>query len=915
MEMIPKHPENDASPLINIFELPSQTALIIFLMSSLMLLTLTMIAANSRVPLWPVLLLVVILSLRRLLRWPEEEVTRFNLYLAGNRYPVLQQRIQVLSHLLGLPRQPILMLALPTQGLQKNLSSILWTALGGKKGRSSMTGGEGASVFGSLRRWYIWMGASYAADIEEMLKQEGGGARADALLLHELHHFKHGDITQLGWARALRETVFWTIGWALLFGTGYFAILAYAQAGIAANGIDHYIARLTAIYPDLEPLIRGSLPQTSQIEQLRYQQVQFTSLLGHLLANALPVVVVAIALLRYWLRFLRLREIYADSGVAHVQRQITPLIRALVLPARSVKQPRVPWRRNPGTRYHLSTTERFSQLRNPALLFDGPVRYGLEVGFFLFLFEAILFGTTALEVTSAFPIHYPALILFTLLSLRMVVEVVLVGSSSRPRPLWQTLAVMLGLALIPHTFLLLSSLSLLWLGLLFFPDGLVDLLNGSLVLITGYGDPVAKGGFTSESLFSDVVLMSMRNVPQLLFLILFTFLIVWIYSLLVRRMLTWYGYYTAGGSLRRLTYRALLVLGLLISFVLLPPVTDLILGRMQDLLSPPRVMLSLLTLTIIVWSFYQWVSMDRRYRCICPNCSHRVEGAYVLGRRCGNCDTILNPKLAGNFYEMERSVPRVQLAEVGAPKATNRPANEGGQEVLHRRHVLGIRPISLLVVLCAASALLVAAANPHLNIVGFALFLLLFLAIFLVVIRYREYIELPGFWLLLVSLVIASTILLYSPLVATSSLVNLAAEMNLIYSLFTMWVAGTILLWRKDMGPVIFGLVSVIWVWASVVYWRVQGDLLEASLRSLEGIVDPFFVLIMLLLLFATCFLPLSTFSMLGHMIVLLLREWRGIHPTARHLSVIGLPSAGAAYSAAAPATMRPHDEAREVPK
>src|SRR5262245_46846590 len=225
----PDMQQNDPHRRLNLFALPNQTTILVILLVSVLYGTLIAVGATVQpVIFWLLALGLLVLSLRGLLSWPERECARNKLAPAGEEFAPVQTLIARLACDLELPRAPQLMLSRD----------------------------DDLRIFGSWRRWYIAMDEGRARKMMDMLGNETLEPQAEAALLHELCHFKHGDHSWTGYARALLRASLWLMVWATVMLVGILGLLSLAQRAFFENHSPARVAeRLNAIVPGAGQLL------------------------------------------------------------------------------------------------------------------------------------------------------------------------------------------------------------------------------------------------------------------------------------------------------------------------------------------------------------------------------------------------------------------------------------------------------------------------------------------------------------------------------------------------------------------------------------------------------------------------------------------------------------------------------------
>lgn len=654
------------TPRLNIFALPDQTTIIVVILIATMFAAMAGISANSPLAVfWPLTLALLLLSLRDLFAWPERELRRWRCVPGSDHHAVVQLRIDELSRRLGLGRTPLLWITPNT--------AIMARAIGG------------------LKRRYILVGAAAADNLADYLK---GGVEekvqiADALLLHELIHFQHGDTLRVGYAAALLRVGLLVIGWAALFLFGWFLLLAIAAHEISRYSPADLAARFDAALPGLgfRDLILTTLPSPEEWEAFRARvpTLNMALVLTYAFANTAPIAVASGALLPLlWNKLMRIREFYADAGVAHAQDSIVYLIETPRLASVPLGEQAIPvlnisysWWAGIATSFRKYLSELliwFGRLRDgqlytrifgthnllkrrealdrPSLIFDRGAKRSWFIGFVVLTFELLLMGTSALFYTGTWPMHVPVLVAFVLLALEQMIDVVIEPSNAR------ALAPKIGITLVPQTGLLLLTLGSLTSMALLRPADFADFFNTAGAVIGGYVGITPDYLLTKPEEVPGIMLqMVALNLVQPV--VIFGVLLVALK--LVRRalvrMLSWYGRFKGPHDWKQHAFRLISACALVLIVAVLPPLTELALARFMW--TAWHLVGAALGGVVVVGLIGWFITQDRRYAGRCPSCNKQVPDPYEFRRRCPECSDLLNPWLFA-WYEVETRRRRSQ---------------------------------------------------------------------------------------------------------------------------------------------------------------------------------------------------------------------------------------------------------------
>lgn len=656
-------------PRLNIFALPDQTTIMVVILIATMFAAMVGISANAPLAVfWPLTLALLVLSLRDLLGWPERELRRWGCTSGSDRHAVVQQRIDELSRRFGLRRAPRLWITPKTDLM--------------------------ARAIGGLKRHYIVIGATVADNLAEYL--DGSAEEeiriADALLLHELAHFRHGDILRFGYVAALLRVGLLLIGWAALFLLGWLLLLAIAGREMVSYSAAEIAARFDAALPGLgfRNLILKTLPSPEEWEAFRARAATLNMglVLAFAFANTAPLAVASGTLLALlWNKLMRVREFYADAGVAHAQGTIAYLLgtpRLASVPLHGEVTPtlngshswwtriadsfqkylneslawlgRTPagqlWIRIFGTHNVLPRRE---ALDRPDLTFDRGLKREWLFGFVVLTFELLLMGTSALFYIGTWPMHVPALVAFVLLALALMVDIVI------EPPITRTLVRMIGITLVPHTVLVIVTLGLLTVGALLSPTSLAAFFNNTGAVIGGYVGFIPDYLLTKPEEMPGLVLqMAALNLVQPLVMFGVLLAALEILRRALARMLSWYGQFESPRDWKQLGFRLIGASAFVLVVAVLPLLTELALARFEW---TTWHLVGVALGVMVVMGMVGWfITQDRRYAGRCPNCNKQAPGSYEFRRRCPECGDLLNPWLFASYEaEPRRRRSRIRL--------------------------------------------------------------------------------------------------------------------------------------------------------------------------------------------------------------------------------------------------------------
>lgn len=619
-------------PRLNILRLPSQMIITTLLIALVILGGLAALGLGRADQLFPLLAVgLLLISLRGLLTWPDDERARCRLAPAAEQFAPLQARIDMLSAQVGLPRVPQLLIAPDNYDLR---------------------------VFGSWKRWYIGLDHQRALTFLEMAADPARVPQLDAALTHELFHFRHNDNLWIEYTRALLRNGLSLILWFGLLIVGMVWLAGLAQATFFANYSPNQIG---VFFDQIAPgqgveIAEMLFISQEQFEQLRAEMVgvSFGQAILNIVFNILSFLLVGgVLLAAFWRRFMQLREVYADAGVAQTRSEIASLVAMIVAAGGSAKQSgnpvvdrvRAAWRRfyNRHLSSVLELPARLSYLHHPELVYGSAWSYGWLVGLFVNFLNLVLLSTAAFAITSSWPLHFLAVAGLILLTLYLLPPLA-VGGRSVAREVWVILGLIVGI----YAALVLLVLALMIIFALIDPVLVALWLETALNIMFWYSGAGREPLFNDPwSVIAQAAVINLLHLPTLLLAIGAPAAAL---VALIRRMLTWYGLPLAETRLMRAVVLLILLMGALLGFVALPPLTDLILPRaMLSLPSPWYWMGAGLTL-VVAAGFAAWfLIQDRSYAGRCPHCGKQVAGEFRLGQPCPHCGAALHPWLEAHY--------------------------------------------------------------------------------------------------------------------------------------------------------------------------------------------------------------------------------------------------------------------------
>lgn len=613
----------------NIFALPSQTSLIFCLMVAVLVGAIFLGSlAPGPVCLWPVGLGMIFIPFRSFLARSGSEITRRGLVPAGESLAPLQNYIHTIAVQIGLSRSPLLLVR------------------DGKLPGSPYT-------FGTPKHWYIAASREDAAVWQNQLACADSQPAAQARILHELYHFKTGDYWKMGYTRELLRLTFLFTGWAILFFLGWGILLVLAYQGFFELNFPELFERAGAFTPAQIQLLLQFLPASEDMEALRLKAsgVNFGLVLNYLVASLFPFVLAGLFLrLFLYPKLWQVRELYADAGVSHNQKELLPFFSALsgidlpilkhyptvlskIIADIHCSKDTLLGKRKTLYQYHTSWQNRLVCLCEPERVYGNWWGTALLAGGVALVFDIILVSPLTLMAVGDWPMHFPFLAVLVLVSVGYLIPTVALGRNGLAllaRTLLKMTSVIVGIRLAWLLFTLGVLFSLLFLA----PEFLAEILAGAFAAVARYaGQSTGLGDLDIQAFVVQAAVLNLTQVV-IIFLVLLAAFASMIF--LLSRLFRWYRLPEAG---RRLLWAAYGVVGLPALFfglVILPSLTTA-LFRPEDFLRPQSWIYPLLSLLISACGLALFLILDRKYADVCPHCGERVHEAYQVGKCCSAC--------------------------------------------------------------------------------------------------------------------------------------------------------------------------------------------------------------------------------------------------------------------------------------
>jgi Zn-dependent protease with chaperone function len=619
---------------LSLFALPSQTTVLFALIVGVILIAVLSGAIGpSPFCVTPVLLGIVLLPLRAYLAWPEREIARYALHPAGESYTSLQAEIAALSAQIGITTYPRLMITDRPIGVY---------------------------TFGSFRRRYVGMGTASAQSLTTDLASPTTVPRARAFLLHELAHFKNGDIWQMGYSRELLRTVAVFLVWTATFSVGLILLMmisvpAYLNADLSqAPGLDPNLRSQLELLLHLDPASRAEIAQKAS-------QINLGLIASFVLNSLCPMIVTGVLVwVFYWRKLLRVRELYADARAAQALGDMLVVQKALGyygvdygrmelrLPVLRPSPTLPPASDTPMAfggetgaallRLHPRLKERIEYLQDPGRIFGAWWHTALVVGILVLLLDVLLVSPFTSYYLSSFPIHFATLSAFIAIAVSLLPGVV------QGRRLGGDIVCIVIAVIAIRVGWLAFNLGLAAALYIISPDVLTDVLEIMVRTVA------RSAAFPSGPVIQDAgAALVEAGVGQLIFQVVMGLaLLVFLYAdvRLKQRVLTWY-------ACKRVIVVCWIIIGWL-AFVLgtlvLIPLTALIMSDPEALFNPISLSLMAVAVVAVVAGAGAYVWADRHYRQRCPKCGADAPDHFDrLGKNCFQCGEVFHPWLIANY--------------------------------------------------------------------------------------------------------------------------------------------------------------------------------------------------------------------------------------------------------------------------
>jgi hypothetical protein len=614
---------------INLFALPSQTAILFGLISATLLGALVFgTAGNAPVPISWLPLAVIFLSLWGFLSRPERDIRRGKLLLVREQFPLTQQAIQYHSKQSGLNRVPEILL--------DNANEKIYT-------------------MGSFRRWYIVLGLIDAQNLETLLSQPDQADIAEAKILHELYHFKTGDYWQLGWLTELFKASFPLMFWFMAFFGGWVFLLGLTYQSFIDFSPDSLLA---VVPPDLRSILQQifmvALPSAAEMDAIRAKaaDINFFESASFVFNMSLPLIFVTAILWFFYVPLVwRMREYYADAGMAQTLGTLAPIWKVfepVFLNEKASKSTKFIERFNERLfnfdifftiKRFIKSFRRFSPygrteaLLEPQTIFFSWKQVALFLGGLALVLEIFLATPLTLPLVGQNPMHFATLLVVISTAYFLLPHIVL------GKPKWiDGLRIIIAVNTIRSVWLLIT-LGVLWGIYILQPDFLFDIIKSAIYSTARY----AGNAPFEFDLLGFLISASVINLIQIPIILFTQTLGVSSLFFLFRRMLNWYSFFKTSNTFKTAVFGLTSGVSLVLFFTFLPLSTVVLTGNVS-LLAKPIMMLQLFLGALIIIAGTLWfIIHDRNHYHKCPLCKTSLSmDSLLLNESCSCGHTIFS---------------------------------------------------------------------------------------------------------------------------------------------------------------------------------------------------------------------------------------------------------------------------------
>jgi len=615
------------TPRLNLFALPSRTTLLFLLIVSVIYIPLFAAFTGNTPVCAPFLLFwMIALPLRHFLRAPRREIETHHLTDTTAADFVLTANVEQAARHIAQVTSPRVML--------------------------SPNAADSARTFGTFRRAYLVFSNALARAIGNLLQGDAAAAaRGQAIVLHELAHFRHNDV----WLAALARSVlvvtigFMTLALGIHLLTPFLSYRALSAFDFTQPPFAELLSMLARTNPEILKMFDPKNP-IQAARWLDYAIFIFSAFMPLILGSGL-------LLLFYWRALIRTRELYADARVAQWQNgNVKALEEGLwvagmlqnMQPAATGWREKIAGWRNPFgftreekfTRrqtwlsLHPSEAQRRACLAEPHRVYGDMLSIGLAAGVAVALLNLNLLSLFYSQTLRG-PNSVPAFALgFIVIALSL-----LPFQCRYPEKRRALFCQMIGIVLIftlikliPQGLGALVLLYALFVDSSLFQRGLEGFVRGDLPA----GFAVSVSGLVLENYILRPLLLFAVFMP--VFLIGY----LWFDAWLKRRILYWFrADFLTHHSGFVFAYQTV-TLAVILIFILLPFVDWLTIPTAHDPFAPTVLAPMLVVGLLALLHALGFVILDRRYARHCPQCNAFITGHYELGMDCPQCGARLN---------------------------------------------------------------------------------------------------------------------------------------------------------------------------------------------------------------------------------------------------------------------------------
>lgn len=629
------HPtSNEDAPLgrLNIFAIPSRTTLLFGLIVLVIVLPLVAsLGSGSPICAPFILFWMILLPFRDFFRRPDVLHQANSMTDLRQHFPGLSARWNDLATKIARIKPPRLMLF--------------------------QNSGATSFTFGTFTRRFTALPEATATSLEQSLQspQEVDRRRGEALLLHELAHFRHRDVWMAFFSHSLLRVT-------IIFMT--LSLISYSLNPWLYNVLVSFFdfsrlmpSEIIQVMAISDPKMAEALLHPPQIEAsvwLRYE-VFVLSAHGPLMVGSIVLLVF------FWTALLRTRELYADGRVAQWQRDEQPLWYQLlrqqtaqaIQPARGegFKEKIKTW----GDQLrgvnvlglnairgwlstHPSLKTRRECLDEPYKIYGSDLAIGATAGITVVLLNLTLGSLFLSRYIRGPNSQVPFIVGFTIISLSLLPYLCQFPERKREYSVKVSKVVLI--------FTVIKLIPQYLAGLVFAIAVISDpslISQLAYVLVPGAGANPPPIDISLEFVLDVFVIR-----PALLFtfvmpivLILFLQFDAWI----KRRILRWYRAPMLVRHPAVMLWGITAVLAILLALIVLPILDVLTIPSAHDLFEPATLIGMLIGLTVCVGAVIFFLTGTRHYADRCPHCNNPVTGEYRLGMICPSCKELLHRQL------------------------------------------------------------------------------------------------------------------------------------------------------------------------------------------------------------------------------------------------------------------------------